>query len=230
MTLRSMLSPAVEDYLKAIYKLEIEHPAESGPNGGGATTNAVARAMKVSAASVTNMLKRLAEMKLVNYESYKGVTLTEAGKKVALEIIRHHRLLELYLHEVMGYTWDKVHDEAEYLEHHISEEFEDKIAAMLGNPTHDPHGHPIPTKDGKIPAAKFISLDQAETGKPLTIERVSDADPEMLKYMAELKLRPNAKVKIVSKAPFNGPITLEVEGKKRSLGSEVAKHISVSVA
>ena len=223
MTLRSMLSPAVEDYLKAIYKLEIEHPAD-----GGATTNAVARSMKVSAASVTNMLKRLAEMKLVNYESYKGVTLTEAGKKVALEIIRHHRLLELYLHEVMGYTWDKVHDEAEYLEHHISEEFEDKIAAMLGDPTHDPHGHPIPTKDGKIPALKFTSLADAEPGQQLVVKLVSDADPEMLKYMAELKLRPNAKVKIVSKAPFNGPITLEVEGKKRSLGSEVARHISVS--
>src|SRR5687768_11955859 len=107
MTLRSMLSPAVEDYLKAIYKLEIEHPSDTG-----ATTNAIARHMKVSAASTTNMLKRLAEMKLVNYESYKGVTLTDAGKKVALEIIRHHRLLELYLHEVMGYSWDKVHDEA----------------------------------------------------------------------------------------------------------------------
>lgn len=223
MTLRSMLSPAVEDYLKAIYKLQIEHPSE-----GGATTNAVARQMKVSAASVTNMLKRLAEMKLVNYESYKGVTLTEAGRKVALEIIRHHRLLELYLHEVMGYSWDKVHDEAEYLEHHISEEFEDKIAEMLGDPTHDPHGHPIPTKDGKIPSHNFTTLAEAEPGQTLVVQLVSDADPEMLKYMAELKLRPNTKIRIVSKAPFNGPITLEVEGKKRSLGNEVARHISVS--
>ena len=228
MTLRSMLSPAVEDYLKAIYKLQIEHPETSA--GGGATTNAIAKRMSVSAASTTNMLKRLAEMKLVNYESYKGVTLTDAGMKVALEIIRHHRLLELYLHEVMGYSWDKVHDEAEYLEHHISEEFEDKIAEMLGDPTHDPHGHPIPTKDGKLPAHKFSTLADAEPGQNVVVQLVSDADPEMLKYMAELKLRPNAKVRVVSKAPFNGPITLEVEGKKRSLGSEVARHISVSIA
>lgn len=223
MTLRSMLSPAVEDYLKAIYKLEVEHPTEEG-----ATTSAIARTMKVSAASVTNMLKRLAEMKLVNYASYKGVTLTEAGMKVALEIIRHHRLLELYLHEIMGYSWDKVHDEAEYLEHHISEEFEDKIAAMLGDPTHDPHGHPIPTKDGHIPSIALSTLAEASVGDTLIIRRVSDADPEMLKYMAELKLKPNAEVHILSKDPFDGPITLEIEGKKKSVGAEVARHISVS--
>jgi DtxR family transcriptional regulator, Mn-dependent transcriptional regulator len=224
MTLRSMLSPAVEDYLKAIYKLEIEHPTEEG-----ASTSAIARSMKVSAASVTNMLKRLAEMKLVNYASYKGVTLTDAGKKVALEIIRHHRLLELYLHEVMGYSWDKVHEEAEYLEHHISEEFEDKIAAMLGDPTHDPHGHPIPTKEGHIPALMLTTLADAEAGQSVVIRRVSDADPEMLKYMAEMKLRPNAEVTVVNKEPFNGPITLEIDGERRSLGAEVARHISVSI-
>ena len=151
---------------------------------------------------------------------------------MSLRLLRHGESISRWIRrkDYLKQSWDKVHDEAEYLEHHISEEFEDKIAEMLGDPTHDPHGHPIPTKDGKIPAHKYATLADTEPGQNVVVERVSDADPEMLKYMAELKLRPNAKVRVVSKAPFNGPITLEVEGKKRSLGSEVARHISVSKA
>ncbi len=136
-----MLSQAVGDYLKAIYKLQ---------GDGAVSTTDIAQALNVSSASVTNMIKRLAQMKMVEYESYRGVRLTEAGEKIALEIVRHHRLLETYLKEMLGYSWAEMHEEAERLEHHISEEFEDKIDALLGHPTHDPHGHPIPTRDLQI--------------------------------------------------------------------------------
>ena len=148
------LSQALEDYLKVIYVLEAD--------GEKATTTAIAQALDVSNASVTNMLKKLAGMNLIVHESYKGAELSPAGKKVALEILRHHRLLELYLKEVMGYSWDEVHDEAEKLEHHISEQFEDRIAELLNHPTHDPHGDPIPTKDGVMPEKATLALNEAE--------------------------------------------------------------------
>lgn len=206
-----------------IYKLEIEASSEEG-----ASTSGIARAMKVSAPSVTNMIKRLAEMKLVNYASHRGVTLTEAGKQVALEIIRHHRLLELYLHDIMGYTWDKVHEEAEYLEHHISEEFEDRIAEMLGHPTHDPHGHPIPTRDGHLPEAILQTLATTEVGDVLIISRVSDSNSEVLKYLAELGLVPKVRIEVLSKAPFNGPLTIKVGDESKVIGAEVAQMIDVA--
>src|SRR6056297_3859017 len=151
-----VLSQSVEDYLKAIYKLETDEK--------GASTTRIAESLDVSSASATNMVKRLSEMGLVDYESYKGASLTNSGRKIALEIIRHHRLLELYLLEVMGYSWDEVHEEAEKLEHHISERFEEKIAKLLDNPTHDPHGDPIPTKDGLIPEMDVEPLVNAEEG------------------------------------------------------------------
>lgn len=215
------LSQAVEDYVKTIYHLQM------GSSEEGASTSAIARALKVTAPSVTNMIKRLHDLKLVNYTSHRGVTLTEAGRKVALEIIRHHRLLELYLHEVMGYSWDKVHDEAEYLEHHISEEFEDRIAKMLGDPTHDPHGHPIPTKEGHLPPSPGESLANTAVGETVVVKRVSDANSEMLRYLADLGLVPNAKLKVTAKAPFNGPITLKLGKHEQVIGNEVAQLISV---
>ena len=161
-----MQSPAVEDYLKAIYKLQ---------GAAAATTTDIARSMNVSSASVTNMVKRLADMKLVAYESYRGVTLTPAGEKIALEIIRHHRLLELYLKEVMGYGWEQLHEEAERLEHHISEEFESKLEELLGYPTHDPHGDPIPTREGEI--SERVDRPLAEIEEPgLVTIRPADAE------------------------------------------------------
>jgi DtxR family Mn-dependent transcriptional regulator len=214
-----MLSQAIEDYLKTIYKLEEK---------SSATTNEIARAMGVAPASVTNMLKRLAELKLVEYTSHKGVTLTEPGRKAALEIIRHHRLIEMYLHEALGYSWDKVHDEAEHLEHHISEEFEDRIAEFLGHPTHDPHGDPIPTKDGKLPEIKHESLFKTEAGETVVVQRVPDSDPELLRYLADIGLKPKAKVDVLLKAPFNGPLTLKVAEKEIIIGREVAEKVFVA--
>ena len=212
------LSQAVEDYVKTIYKLQ------QNVEGAVATTD-IARAMDVASASVTNMLKRLSGMGLVAYESYKGVTLTPAGEKIALEIIRHHRLLETYLREILGYPWDKMHEEAEHLEHHISEEFETRIEEMLGYPTHDPHGHPIPTRDGRIAEPPGDPLPGFEAGRMVVIRRVADADPELLTYLESMGLMPHAAVEILSKAPFDGPLTLRIEGEERVIGHEVARHV-----
>lgn len=214
-----MLSQAVEDYLKTIYKLQDE---------GSVSTTDIARSLEVSSASVTNMVKRLAEMKMVAYQSYKGVRLTEAGEKIALEIIRHHRLLETYLKEVLGYSWEQMHTEAEQLEHHISEEFESKIDELLGYPTHDPHGHPIPTRDLQIIEAETIPLTQAEPGRTLHIHHVSDGDSDLLHYLEDLGLLPQASVEIVEKAPFNGPLTLRIGGEDHIVGHKVASNVFVA--
>lgn len=214
-----MLSQAVEDYLKTIYKLQDE---------GAVSTTDIARALDVSSASVTNMVKRLAEMKMVAYQSYKGVRLTEAGEKIALEIIRHHRLLETYLKEVLGYSWDQMHKEAEQLEHHISEEFEEKIDELLGFPTHDPHGHPIPTRDLQIVESATIPLTQAEPGQTVHIHHVSDDDSDLLHYLEDLGLLPQASVEVLGKAPFNGPLTLRVGDEEHIVGHEVASNVFVA--
>lgn len=215
-----VLSQAVEDYLKTIYTLESEDK--------GASTSSIAESMDVSSASATNMIKRLSKMGLVDYQSYKGARLTRSGRKIALEIIRHHRLLELYLLEVMGYSWDEVHDEAEKLEHHISEQFEDKIAELLDNPTHDPHGDPIPTKEGVMPKMESEPLDQAEAGRTFIVSRVKDQDPDLLRYLEKIGLLPGVKIMVKEKAPFNGPITLLVEETEQALGHEVANKIFVA--
>src|SRR3989304_6680339 len=151
-----MITQAIQDYLKVIYKIE--------ETGGSPTTNIIAERLNVTQPSVTGMTKKLAEMNLITYTPYQGVQLTEAGRKIALEVIRHHRLLELYLARAMGYSWDRVHQEAEKLEHFISEEFEDKMAEMLGQPTSDPHGAPIPAKDGTIAVLDSVRLTSLSVG------------------------------------------------------------------
>lgn len=215
-----VLSQSVEDYLKIIYKLESEEK--------GASTTRIAESMEVSSASATNMVKRLAKMGLVDYQSYKGASLTASGRKIALEIIRHHRLLELYLLEVLGYSWDEVHDEAEKLEHHISEQFEDKIAQLLDDPTHDPHGDPIPTKEGLMPEMDAEPLVEAEINRKYIVSRVKDQDPELLRYLEKIGLLPGIKVEIKEKAPFDGPVTLLIENNEQVIGNEVAKSIFVA--
>ena len=212
-----VLSQSIEDYLKAIYVLEAE--------GEAATTTSIASAMKVSSASVTNMLKKLAKMKLLNHESYKGATLTASGRKIALEVLRHHRLLELYLQEVMGYSWDEVHDEAEKLEHHISEQFEDRIAELLNHPTHDPHGDPIPTKDGVVPEMANISISDAQENTPYIIGRVRDQDPELLRYLEKKGIIPGVKIEILEKDPFKGPVKVLLEDKEQIIGNSIASEI-----
>lgn len=213
-------SQSVEDYLKAIYKLENEEE-------GGVSNSRLASEMEVSNASVTNMVKRLSERGLVDYTSYYGSRLTAPGRKIALEIIRHHRLLELYLKEMMGYSWDEVHDEAEKLEHHISEQFGDKIAEMLNDPRFDPHGDPIPSKDGEMPVMKTYPLSEFKSGPYCVISRVKDQNPELLRYLEKLGLIPGVKLKIVEREPFDGPIMLEITDKRISIGHNVAESIFV---
>jgi DtxR family Mn-dependent transcriptional regulator len=214
------LSQSTEDYLKVIYTLEEES------DGKGIGTKDIAAAMNVSAASVTNMMKRLSEMGLVKHESYYGVQLTATGEKVALEIIRHHRLLELYLKEIMGYSWDQVHDEAEKLEHHISEQFEDKIAELLNHPVYDPHGDPIPSKDGSMPEEMASKpLSEAETGVDYIIGRVKDQSPELLRYFEEIGIIPGVLISIIKREPLKGPITLKIENREQVIGYDVAENI-----
>jgi DtxR family Mn-dependent transcriptional regulator len=214
-----MLSEAVQDYLKTIYKLQEQ--------GGAVSTSALAEAMGVAAASATGMVKKLAGLKLARHNPYQGVVLTKAGEKMALEVIRHHRLLELYLAEALGYSWDKVHEEAERLEHVISEEFEEKIFEALGRPTRDPHGDPIPAKDGTLVGGNHERLSDMEPGATGVIRRVNDRNAEMLRYLALRGLVPDAAVEVVEKAPFNGPITVKTGETSHVLGRDLASHIHV---
>ena len=212
------LSQSIEDYLKAIYKLDEQ---------GAVSTSDVASGLGVSPASVTNMIKKLAGLDLVEHESYKGVRLTPLGRSAALEIIRHHRLLETYLREVMGYSWHQMHEEAERLEHHISEEFESKIDEMLGHPTHDPHGHPIPSLNGDISLPATLPLSAASQGHKVTVHHVSDGDPDLLVYLEEVGLMPKATLTVVEKAPFDGPVTVRIDKRDEVIGQRVANEVFV---
>ncbi len=212
------ISQAAEDYLKAIFKLQHDSAAVS--------TNEIAAAMNVTPASATNMVKRLAKMDLLAHQSYRGVTLTAAGEKVALEVIRHHRLLELYLREVMGYDWAALHDEAEQLEHHISEDFEDRIDALLGHPTRDPHGDPIPTRAGEMARPSQTPLDAVGVDTACRIERLADHDPALLRRLEALGLLPGVEV-TVRGVTHEGDILLRADAELH-LSSDDAAHIFVS--
>jgi DtxR family Mn-dependent transcriptional regulator len=215
-------SPAIEDYLKGIYTIETE------TRDALVSTKSLADRMEVSAASATNMLKRLAELGLIGYVPYRGGSLTEAGRKVALEVIRHHRLLETYLAEALGVPWDAVHKEAEILEHVLSEDLEDRIAALLGHPTIDPHGHPIPAKDGTMPAASQRKLWDVCDGEPTAIERVADSDAEALRYLDSLGMRPGARLEVMGRGPVGGPLMIKVSGKEHAISRELAEAVWVS--
>ena len=178
-----MISPAIEDYAKAIYALELR-------DGEPVSTNALAERLGVTPASASGMVKRLGELGLVEHQPYRGVSLTDDGRRVALEVMRHHRLLELYLVQSLGVPWDRVHEEAEVLEHVLSEELEELIAAKLGDPTHDPHGDPIPTRELTIEEGATQSLQSLDAGAGGTFARVSDSDPEMLRFLAERGIAP----------------------------------------
>jgi DtxR family transcriptional regulator, Mn-dependent transcriptional regulator len=189
---------AMEDYLKALFELG-EHDVKP---------RALAAAVGVSAASVTGMLRKLAELRLVSYRKYRGASLTPAGRALALETLRHHRLLETYLERALGYGWHEVHDEAERLEHVISEEFEERVDALLGRPTHDPHGDPIPRRDGSVPVTPGGPLSALDVGDLAIVTRIVDQERAVLAYLAEHGLVPAACVEVLAKAPFDGPITV----------------------
>lgn len=212
----------MEDYLKVIYMLE-----ESGER---VTTQAIAERMSVAAPSATGMIKRLADINLIDYERYRSIELTPAGRKIALEVVRHHRLLELYLAEALGYGWDEVHDEADRLEHTISEEFEARIDRALGFPTADPHGDPIPTMSGEVPSTSVSRLSTIETGGRAVVIRVAGGDGAKLRYFSEIGLIPRADVTVVERMPFNGPLRIRIDGQEHVIGFDLATEIFVSAA
>ena len=215
-----MLTESTENYLKSIYSLEKER--------GEVLTTQLAQRLKVTPASATGMLRKLAEMKLVSYKKYQGVILTNSGRKIALEVVRHHRLLELYLNEIMGVPWDKVHLEAEKLEHAISEELEDRIDEMLGYPTKDPHGSPIPSKTGRVEKSSSLVLADLKAGQRALIAEVDDEDSELLRYAGDLGLFPGESVTVIAIAPYKGPLTLKLKEKEVIVGREAAQKILVS--
>ena len=214
---------AIEDYLKTIYALaELESPV---------STSRIAEARQVKAGSVTNMLQRLAKLNLVNYEKHYGVTLTETGQKIALEVLRHHRLIEAYLIEALGFSWDEVHEQADILEHVISEKLEERIAAALGHPSFDPHGDPIPAKDGTIVSLEYQPLSMLAVGDSAVVARIVEDDKsELLRYLAQLGLIPGTAVRVLEAAPFDGPITLEVEGVNKVVGYSIAQQVLMTKA
>jgi DtxR family Mn-dependent transcriptional regulator len=213
---------AVEDYAKAIYALE-----ERGE--GAVSTNALAERLGVTAGSASGMVKRLHEMGLVTHVPYKGVQLTPAGARLALEVLRHHRLLELYLAEALGVPWDRVHEEAEVLEHVLSEDLEELIAAKLGDPTVDPHGDPIPTRELEMPERETVALQSLEAGQAGIFVRVSDSDSEMLRYLSQRGISPGDAFSVVEKQPFDGPLFLRFGTDTHVVGGVLARAMRVEV-
>lgn len=200
-------SPAVQDYLKAVYRL-----SDEDGTGGLITTSRVAEALGVTPASASNMLRKLDESGLARQTPRRGVALTDAGRQAALEVLRHHRLLETFLATKLGMPWDEVHAEAEILEHHISEALEQRISEALGHPERDPHGDPIPTLQGEVAAVPSDLLVDVPVGETRVVARVSDHDPALLRYLAERGLVPDAEVTVTEKPPFGGPIGMRVAG------------------
>jgi DtxR family transcriptional regulator, Mn-dependent transcriptional regulator len=215
-----VVSESAQDYLKAIWKLE---------RSGGMSTSALAESLGVAPASATAMLKKLATLGLVVHERYRGATLTPAGERMALEVVRHHRLLELYLMEALGLSWDQVHEEAEKLEHHLSDELEARIDQALGFPTRDPHGDPIPSPELLLARDEITCLSELAEGSLTVVRRVPDGDPELLRYLASLGLVPAEEVTVVAQAPFDGPVTVEVRGSRHAIGRSLAARIEVGV-
>ncbi|MBZ0256778.1 metal-dependent transcriptional regulator [bacterium] len=216
-----MLGPIIEDYLKTVYAI--------GLDGTLVTPSMLAERFSVSPAAVTKMMKRLQTLNLVNYSRSNGVRLTQEGNKIAIEILRHHRLIELYLIKALGYRWDQVHEEAERLEHVISDVFVEKIDEYLGFPTHDPHGDPIPTKDGTLLEQATAPINEMKPGEESQIERVSDTDSEMLKYMEKLGIAPGVAIEYIKEEPYGGSIHIKVNGEQCAIGRELASNIFVSV-
>jgi DtxR family transcriptional regulator, Mn-dependent transcriptional regulator len=214
------LTAPVEDYLKAVYDIQ--------QHGAAATTNELAARLMLTPASVSGMVRRLATQGLLEHEPYKGVRLTELGRVAALRTLRRHRILESYLATVLGVPWDDVHDEAERLEHAASDTLIDRMAQALGDPLFDPHGAPIPTREGQVDERRHTTLADWPVGTPGTVMSVSDKDPAMLRYLGELQLRPGTIVQIHARAPYDGPITVLVGDEVRQIGPTAARAVRIA--
>jgi len=214
------LTAPVEDYLKAIYDLE--------QGGDPATTNALAERLQLAPASVSGMVRRLAAQGLLEHEPYRGARLTAAGRIAALRTLRRHRVLESYLATVLGVPWDDVHAEAEQLEHAASDTLIDRMARALGDPRFDPHGAPIPTRDGVVDETRHRTLADFPVGTRGTVMSVSDKDPIMLRYLGELELRPGAMVHVHARAPYDGPIDVMVGDVLRQIGPVAARAVRIA--
>jgi DtxR family Mn-dependent transcriptional regulator len=216
-------SEAVENYAKAIYSLQ--HRTGGDP----VATNDLADRLEVTAASASGMIKKLADLGLVAHVPYRGVQLTEEGERLALEVLRHHRLLELYLATQLDVPWDRVHEEAEALEHVLSEDLEERIAAKLGNPTHDPHGDPIPDAELHMAEGATRSLADLAPGDRGRFVRVSDSDPAMLRYLTERGVRLGDRLEVLDRQPFEGPLTVRVGDNLQILGGALAAAMRVEL-
>ena len=206
---RPSLSRSIEDYLKVIYKLELE--------SGSAQTSAIADALSIAPPSVSGMVKRLADAELVTHVPYRGVELTEAGRRQALRMLRRHRILESYLIGHLGYDWDDVDREAERLEHAVSDDLVERMAVKLGNPTHDPHGAPIPSASGTIDPTRYLPMTEIEVGHAGRFRMIGDADPERLRFIASLGLRPGVEFRVLDRQPFNGPVTIQLDDDRQEV-------------
>jgi len=214
------ITASMEDYLKAVYRLEYD--------GAPVTTQRLADELRFSGPSVTNMVKRLAELRLLTHNPYHGVQLTSSGQQVALEVVRHHRLLELYLSEALGFDWDQVHAEAERLEHHVSEELEAKMEKVLGFPEFDPHGDPIPTRGGQLPERPDIFLTELPVGRTVIVNRVSDRNAEHLRFLGEMGLKPGTTLTMLEKMPFGGPVRVSIGASDHLVPLAVAETVRVA--
>jgi DtxR family transcriptional regulator, Mn-dependent transcriptional regulator len=209
------LTRSVEDYLKAIYRLT--------PEGQPASTSDIANLLELSPASVSGMVKRLSEQGLLEHAPYKGVQLTDEGRRAALRMVRRHRLIEAYLVAMLGYTWDTVHEEAERLEHAVSNTLVERMAAVLGHPTVDPHGDPIPAADGSIHEPRSIPLSDVQPGSTVELRRVDESQPERLRYIASVGLTPGVLVTVLDRQPFRGPISIQASGSVHVIGHELGQ-------
>ena len=221
-TLNESLTRSVEDYLKAIYQLS--------PEGRTASTSEIAHLLALSPPSVTGMVKRLSEQGLLEHVPYRGVQLTVEGRRAALKMVRRHRLIEAYLVEFLGYTWDTVHDEAERLEHAVSDTLVEQMASALGNPDFDPHGDPIPSADGFVHELSGTPLSDVPVGQRVAIHRVQESQPDRLRYMASLGLRPGVQITVIDRQPFDELVTIEVDGQRHVIGRELSHVLQCALA
>ena len=220
MAAQELLSATVQDYAKAVYALEAR-------GGSPVSTNDLAARLGVTPGSVSGMLRKLAEVGLLEHEPYRGVRLTDEGRRVALEVLRHHRLLELFLAQELGMPWDRVHAEAEVLEHVLSEELEELIAGRLGDPAVDPHGDPIPTPQFEIDERPTLSLDELATASAGRFVRVSDSDPQMLRYLADHGITLGMRLEVIDRQPFGGPVFVRFDEREHPIGGQLARAMRI---